>query len=261
MNQNSLTQIVNAPKDFSIHSLLNFSQDYVRVLIPGLTEPAYLERVVIAAKFNHTVPFGWPALQIRRRDENGSYISVYITREEPQPTGYLNVYEYDLSDNEFEFYPGEQIRISWLPSNTASNPARYSLAYHRGIVMAVGLIDHTTSTTSEINSVSSSSNTVTSVEHATTMFTTKMNTTGRDQLEQPGKATATVAIIGGVLCTLAVIILLVVLAIAVFVVCRSRNHTKEFSPTANDLYTSVLPRSSGPTLQNPTYSLVDSELQ
>ena len=85
-------------------------------------------RLAIAAKFNHAIPFGWPSLQVWRQYDNGSLLSLYITKSEPRPTGYLNVFEYDLSDNGFELHPGEQIRLSWIP--TTLNPTRYSLGYY-----------------------------------------------------------------------------------------------------------------------------------
>ena len=263
-------QIVNAPRDTHIHQLLTFSQYPTTVFTPSRTKPGYLIRVTIAAKFNYTIPFGWPALQVRRQTNstNGSYTSIYITQREPRPTGYLNVFEYDLSDNAFEVQPGERIRLFWFP--LSSYPARYSLAYDEWGAMAMGsIIDIQNVTTmstistpeltyggTQPNPTNGSSGITSSVEPQNSMITTEMDITV--QSKQPHVSEATTAIVGGVLCILT-IILLVVLAITVFVVFRRRNHTKDFSPSGNELDASVLPISLAPIIHNPTYSLVDSE--
>ena len=267
LNQVSLRQIVNAPRDNRVYGHLTFSEDAATVLLtsPVKQGSVYLVRLAIAAKFNHAIPFGWPALQTRRLYDNGSLLSLYITKSEPRPTGYLNVFEYDLSDNGFELHPGEQIRLSWIP--TTSNPARFSLGYYEGIQMALGLIkSQSVTTVSEINRSSSQPSThhgshmsttpSTGLHSDTTMLTTKM---GTQELKQSDETIIT--IVGGVLCTMAVIILLVVLTIAVFVVYRFRNHTKKFSPSTNDtLHASVLPtRTLAPIIHSPTYFIVDSK--
>ena len=264
LNQISLGRIVDAPRDNSVHQLLNFSEDATAVLLTSPVKPGYtyLMRVTIAAKFNHAVPYGWPSLQVRRPSNNGSYVSVYVTESEPRSTGYLNVFEYDLSDDEFELRPGEQIRLSWIIRS--SNPARYSLGYYQASPMAFGVTElhqnGSVTTMSEINKSTCSSSHMSTAPPTddTTMLTTTMDAQKLKQSDE-----TTIAIVGGVLCTMAVIILIVVLTITVFVVYRFKNHTKKFSPSTNDtLHASVLPtRTLAPIIRNPTYSIVDSKFQ
>ena len=263
LSQISLGRIINAPRDNSVHQLLSFSEDATTVLLTSVESGyTYLMSVTIAAKFNHTVPYGWPSLQVRRPSNNVSYVSVYVTESEPKPTGYLNVFEYDLSDDEFELHPGEQIRLSWIIRS--SNPARYSLGYYQASPMAFGVTElhqnGSVTTMSEINksTCSSSHMSTTPPTGDTTMLTTIMNAQKLKQSDE-----TTFAIVGGVLCTMAFIILLVVLTIAVFVVYRFKNHTKKFSLSTNDnLHASVLPtRTLAPIIHNPTYSIVDSKFQ
>ena len=88
-----------------------------------------------------------------------------------------------------------------------------------------------------------------------------MSTTILNQSEQAGDSVP-IAIVGGVLCTITFLVLLIVaLAIIVITKFHRRNHTKDFSPGTNDLaiHVSALSRSSAPTIQNPTYSLADSK--
>ena len=59
-----------------------------------ITQSGPLLRMIIVAEFNVTESFGWPELQIIR-NETGI---VFTTGDiQPKPTGYLNVYEYNLS--------------------------------------------------------------------------------------------------------------------------------------------------------------------
>ena len=236
-----------------------------------INESGLLVRLLIAAKFDHTISSGWPVLQIRRtlNGDSSSHLTPLSTMKEPRPTGYLNVFEYVKQAMAFEVQHGDIVRVFW-PPDTNPNERRYSLAYFRGSsnVMVSIEVRHQTVTTSQDSSDSTTIPLITTMgnSYSTTMNTTRITATTTvstnsfmKNLDHSGNVAT---ILGGVLCTIAVMILLVVLAIAVFGVYRSRNHTKEFLPSStNDFYTSVLPRSSGPTLQNPTYSLVDSEFQ
>ena len=57
-----------------------------------------LTKWTFAAKFHHDRgKDGWPELQIWRKSGESSYNKIAGTRTEPKPTGYLNVYEYDLT--------------------------------------------------------------------------------------------------------------------------------------------------------------------
>ena len=268
LKNESLQLIVDAPRNNRIHRTLDFRQNTTQSM--QINESGLLMRFLIAAKFNHTISSGWPVLQIRRRkvlNDNSSYEEQIATTQEPTPTGYLNVFEYDMQAMAFKVKHDDIIRVYWPPDATP-NRSRYSLAYFRdssNVMVSIEIQQHNqTVTTSQDNS------NFTTEPLITTIDSSYSNTTSPTEITTPTKVPSSVkdqsgnvaTIVGGVLCTITVIILLVVLAIAVLVVYRSKNHTKEFSPSANDLYTSVLSRSSpGPTLQNPTYSLVDSEFQ
>ena len=260
LENESLQLIVNASRDDKIHSAFEFRQNTTQSM--PLKESRLLVRFLIAAKFYHTISSGWPVLQIRRtlNGDSSSLLTPISTKKEPRPTGYLNVFEYDMQAVRFEIQCGDSLRVYWPPEATP-NGSRYSLAYLREsseVMVSIEVQHHNqTLTTCYDSSVSTTIPPITIM--GSSYSTTEIAVTTKASSNSSMKDVVT--IVGSILCTIAVIILLVVLAITVFVVCRSRNHTKEFSPTANDLYTSVLPRSSGPTLQNPTYSLVDSEIQ
>ena len=123
LHRDSLNLIVAAPRDSSIADSLYFPQQFVPSLSMPLNVSGQLTKFVIAAKFNHSAHSGWPILQIRRTVGNDSNVTT-MTTVEPTPTGYLNVFEYNLS---FNIHLGDQVRILNLqPSTTGS---RYSLAY------------------------------------------------------------------------------------------------------------------------------------
>lgn len=74
-----------------------------------------LTKWMFAARFNHNGEEGsWPELQIwRKSSESGTqYTKISGTSMEPRPiTGYLNVYEYDLSKNPIEVKAGDVLGI------------------------------------------------------------------------------------------------------------------------------------------------------
>ena len=49
---------------------------------------------------------------------------------EPRPTGYLNVYEYDVSTDMFEIKAGDALSISWCTNEGEPDRNRFSLAYY-----------------------------------------------------------------------------------------------------------------------------------
>ena len=242
--------IVDAPRDNRIYNSFDFGRTNIQSV--PINESGLLVKFFIVARFDHTpgIPSGWPVLQIRRRihTNDSSYLrEVLNTTMEPRPTGYLNVFEYDVQNMTFNVQHNDIIRVFWPPIMNALR--HYSLAYFGDAsnVMLSIEIDQPAATTLD-NSTSTPEPQVTTVT-ATPTSTSVPETSTQAQTQ--------VAIItGGVLCTLVIIILLVVLIIAaVFVVLRYRNHTnlKDFSLNTNDLKT--LP----PVLDNPTYSLVDGK--
>ena len=99
-----------------------------------LTQSGQLKKMVIAARFNASVQDGcWPKLQIIREFKNSGISSVIlyeITDSEPKPTGYLNFYEYDLTETNFDIQVGDRLNISWYGDIMQPDQIRFSLAYY-----------------------------------------------------------------------------------------------------------------------------------
>ena len=88
------------------------------------TQLGLFRKIIIAAMFTS---IGWPRLQVIRRANNGTpYVRFSTHMKEPKPTGYLNVYEYDVSIEKFIVQTGDELNISWYGQQ---NQARFSLAY------------------------------------------------------------------------------------------------------------------------------------
>ena len=121
LNRQSLNLIVDAPRDDRIHKSLHFRQHTLQSM--PLTESGHLVRFIIAAKFNHSVSSGWPTLQIERKVSNDSHEVVAMTTLEPRPTGYLNVFEYEMSA---EVQSGDVVRV-YIPEPVTRK--KYLLAY------------------------------------------------------------------------------------------------------------------------------------
>ena len=110
-----------------------------------ITQSKSLRGMVIAAKFNASVPIGWPALQIIRRENRYSrtyqpntHVALNITTE-PRPTRYLNVYEYNLNSN-FIVQEGDRLKISWHGDARYPEQIRFSLAYSNSRVPMVSFV-------------------------------------------------------------------------------------------------------------------------
>ena len=94
-----------------------------------LTQSGKLKKLIIAGEFDVTVSAGWPELQIIR---NATDVVFTTSTAEPKPTGYLNVYEYDISTDKFEIKAGDVLNISWHMHFDVEylNWNRFSLAYY-----------------------------------------------------------------------------------------------------------------------------------
>ena len=93
-----------------------------------ITSPGLLTKWTFAAKFNNKVKTdNWPELQIWRRYKNDDtrYKKVAGTSVKPRHTGYLNVFEYDLSDDPIKVETGDVFGV-YQPRNTK---AQYSLQF------------------------------------------------------------------------------------------------------------------------------------
>ena len=129
LKKESLQVIVDAPRDNRIFDSFDFSRETSIQSMP-ISESGSLVKFFIAAKFDHTIPSGWPVLQIRRRIHtiSSSYFHVvFSTTMEPRPTGHPNVFEYDVQNMAFNVQHNDSIRVFW-PRNS-NNLRRYSLAY------------------------------------------------------------------------------------------------------------------------------------
>jgi hypothetical protein len=125
--------IVEAPRN--MYDITSFS-------FPGIHHPAMsmpitrfgpVKKMVIAARFNISVPVGWPELQIIRRASDGiSNVAVTTSTIEPKPTGYLNLYEYDLTAKNFDIRVGDKLNITWHGNILQHDQIRFSLAYYSG---------------------------------------------------------------------------------------------------------------------------------
>ena len=220
LNIESLYRIVDAPMNDSIHRSLCFKQ-HTPLSMP-LTKSGHLVRFIIAAKYNHSVPSGWPTIQIRRSVADSYSREVATTTQEPRPTGYLNVFEYKVSS---EIQSGDVVHIHISEPATESSEKRYLLAY---------------------DIVGDTSKPMVSIEVSN----------HNNKNKSPASATSTTAIVVGVLCILVVLILLAVAVSITIVIYRCKNNdiVKDPSSGVSDAYATVLPSSSAHILHNPTYS-------
>ena len=112
--------------------------DYPPFFFPGIlyhtismpvNKSGPLNKIIIAARFDVTMPIGWPEVQIMRRRDNGmSYIAFTTNTTEPKPTGYLNLYEYDLSEAaRFIIKSQDMLNITWHGDLSQD---RFLLAYY-----------------------------------------------------------------------------------------------------------------------------------
>ena len=138
LKEESLYIILHAFKDHRIHNNLHFRQENIQII--SMNKSGLLAKFLIAAKYDHTIPSGWPALQIRRRVNLSYHVVQISTMKEPRPTGYLNVFEYDMLSEAFEIQLGDAVRVYWLHFWT--NRTRYSLAYVGNYKMMVSVKLH-----------------------------------------------------------------------------------------------------------------------
>ena len=105
------------------------------------TRSGALRKMVIAARFDIHVPVGWPELQIIRIANDGISNIVFTTNTmEPKPTGYLNLYEYDLITIGFNIQSGDVLNISWHGNLLRRDQIRFSLAYHNNGTSLVPMV-------------------------------------------------------------------------------------------------------------------------
>ena len=242
--------IVDAPTDGSISTSLNVRQDFLMTTqsMP-LNETGRHIKFVIAAKFNHSAPSGWPVLQIRRSVSIDNVTTLVMTRLdlEPRPTGCLNVFEYELLPAEVQPRDVVHIRLQ------SQGQQRYLLAYQTLSNPFQPQVYVNVSTNNDGASFSLPSAAPTSILSTSTVTTehseSPINTTPRSFINEsstintPKSATTTnkilhtsdsvkgqsvIAIAGGVLSTLLFIILSIVMIITLtltFYRCKKKHNT------------------------------------
>ena len=134
LNEESLRMIVDAPTN--AYSSRSFSFPGIPPMAMSMSMPLSqsgpLRKMVIAARFNATIPVGWPELQIIRYNvSNGTFYVAFSTKAtEPTPTEYLNVFEYNLTAVNFSIEAGDVLNISWRGNEQEPDQIRFSLAYY-----------------------------------------------------------------------------------------------------------------------------------
>ena len=274
LKKKSLRVIVDAPRDSGISNSFDFRLTNIQSM--PINESGLLAKFFIAAKFDHTSPSGWPVLQIRRRifTNDASYLSQpFSTTMEPRPTGYLNVFEYDVRNMAFDFQHSDLIRVFW-PQDTNVISRRYSLAYFRDTsnVMLSIEIGQTASTTPDDSISTPVPQTTTSVIEITTttkkptpelkegtttmnngitrsggvldMVTSSVISTQREQFGHVTATNNTIIIIGSLACTMLVLMLLTVVSVTTVLTYRWHKHktatqqaSSDFDMDSNQAYT------------------------
>ena len=212
--------IVDAPRDNRIYNSFYFRWTNIQTM--AINESGLLEKFFIAAKFNRTIPSGWPVLQIRRRihTNDSSYFSqVFSTTMEPRSTGYLNVFEYDVQNMQFDVQYNDSIRVFW-PEDTEVSRRRYSLAYFRDSsnVMLSIEIDKNKSTT-----LDDSISTLITGESDTHIITTIISA----QIEHSGNK---ITIVIGCLITI-ILALMLFSMVTIIIVLTYRYHKSKTAPS------------------------------
>ena len=265
LKEQSLRMIVEAPRNIT-YSSSSFSFPGIDLpqmtMSMPITQCGPLRKMVIAARSNVSAPVGWPELQIIRNASNGTrYVAFTTSTTEPTPTGYLNVYEYDLAATEFIIQVGDILNISWHGDMREPDQIRFSLAYfNNGTSSSIPMVSivvgdcgpdtdllilstpyceeyntdpqpstcdtiSTKASTVRKNSIRSSTTTVVATEPPTNGSTsTKMATKKSDSAAK--LTTSNVAtIIGVVLFSLLLTILLILVVICMIVIRRRRKST------------------------------------
>ena len=120
--------IADAPSNAYSSSPFSFPGIPLMAMSTPFIRSGRLIKMVIAARLNISMPVGWPELQIIRGVDNDVVFSTTVAK--PKPTGYLNVYEYDLPAREFNIQYGDALNIFWSGDVQELDQLRLSLAYY-----------------------------------------------------------------------------------------------------------------------------------
>ena len=204
---------MDAPQDTTIFRFLNTTQGTFQSM--PLSTSGHMLKCIIAAKFNHSEPSGWPILQIRR---SGNVTA--MTQSEPKPSGYLNVFEYETLSADIQ--PRDIVRIWYNPESSGQ---RYLLAHLTVTeasvskpLMYANVSNNITNVSTPRDVATEGNEPVSSSDDTTTNIA--ISTTTLRFRKQP-----VVAITGGVFGTLVVLSLMAVLIITVVLTYRCRGKT------------------------------------
>ena len=227
LNRQSLEMIVDAPRETTIFKFLNTTQGTFQSM--PLSTSGDMLKCIIAAKFDHSEPSGWPMLQIKR---SGNVTA--MTQSEPKPSGYLNVFEYETLSADIR--PGDVVHVWYNPE---SRGQRYLLAYVTVTESSVSkpLVYFNVSNNNTMHITPT--RTVTSNKPYRTNSPT-INSSTKPNMVSSVTSTTTLsvadpvtAIVGGVLGTLMVLMLLAFMIIIVFFIYKHVRNEKQFSPNTS----------------------------
>lgn len=247
LDEQSLQVIVNvtSARSAGAHPSV-YLYSYTQISQPAtsmpLTQSGPLKKLIIAAEFDVTASAGWPELQIIR---NATDVVFSTNTIEPKPTGYLNVYEYNVSTDMFEIKAGDVLNISWHTNAGEPDKNRFSLAYYGNngtstkipmVSIVVGVCDSETNLLTlnslymyceeDTESTITSGKTSTIGKASTCMLTTSNKftdaTTNINQNSSEFKLTVTNAVIGGVISCSLLLIILLILVITCMIIKRRR---------------------------------------
>ena len=234
LNEQSLRMIVDAPRNAYSSSPFSFPGVPPMVMNIPFTQSGPLRKMVITARFNVSAPVGWPELQILRNASNGagtSYV-VFTTTTEPTPTGYLNVYEYDLTATEFITQAGDVLNISWRGDIRQGDQIRFSLAYYNNgtspsIPMVSIVVGECTVTERSSTTTVVATEPLNTVKNSNNNRATNPNQ-GKTKSEADKSITTAVAI-GVVSCSLLLVLFLITVVTIIYIVLRQRRKPKHSS--------------------------------
>ena len=201
-----------------------------------LTLSGPLKKLIIAAEFDVTTSAGWPELQIIRNAANHAYVVFTTNTTEPKPTGYLNVYEYDISNDTVEINVGDVLNISWRTNSGRPDRNRFSLTYYNGtsskmpmVSIVVGDCDPETNllTLNSLYCAEGSESTIisgkTSTIGTTSTYTLTMSNKFTDAMTNINQNSSNLnVVIGGAISCLFLLIILLILVITCVIIKRRR---------------------------------------
>ena len=209
LNRQSLNMIVDAPTDDSISRSLmlstNVTQMYT-ILSWLICAARHHINFVFAAKFNHNIHSCYPVLQ--------------MPQLELTPTGYLNVFKFELLIVDASLNVADLLCLLQLGQ-------KYLLAYKTNPLQPLVYYVNVSNDMAGFTTPTSSTNAPICINYTSETSTTKSPESSIDETSTNINVSA---ITGGVLGTLVILIILVVLIIIMFLIYQRKKSAKRFSP-------------------------------